>query len=48
MGNVKAEILKGDNELKYLIYSSIYDIKPVQLLSISCKEIKWVTKKKIV
>ena len=45
-GNVKAAVLQDDPECPDLVASSIYDSRPVHLLSMGCNEIKWVEKTK--
>ena len=45
-GTVKAAVLKGDANCPDLVALSVYDTKPVHFLSMFCKEIKWVLKKK--
>ena len=40
-GTVKSAILEGDPSCPNLVAASVYDTKPVQMLSMTCKELKW-------
>ena len=41
---VKSAVLMGDPDCLNLVATSVYDTKPVQLLSMSCGSIKWIVK----
>lgn len=43
---VKVAVLKGDEVIKDLVAVSIYDTKPVYLLSNACERVEWVSKEK--
>ena len=43
-GTIKATVLTGDPKCKYLVVVSLYDTKPVYLLSIICENIQWTKK----
>ena len=43
---LKVAVLKGDSVCKPLVCISIYDSKPVYLLSMACSEVKWIGKKR--
>ena len=45
-GIVKAAVLQDDPDCPDLVASSIYDARPVHLLSMGCNEIKWISKMK--
>ena len=45
-GTVKAAVVEGDDKIKDLIASSVYDTKPVHYLSMVCEAIKWIIMKK--
>jgi len=47
-GLTKAAVLEGDAECPNLVAFSVYDTKPVHFLSMSCTELKWIEKVKIV
>ena len=40
-GTVKAAVLEGDPSCPNLVAASVYDTKPVHMLSMTRKEIKW-------
>ena len=41
IGTLKAAVLTGDPKCKYLVVVSLYDTKPVYLLSIIWENIQW-------
>lgn len=43
-GTVKGALLVGDALLPDLVAISVYDTKPVNVLSMCCKTIQWVKK----
>ncbi len=43
---VRVAVLKNDSVCKNLVCISLYDSKPVYLLSNACPEVKWIEKKK--
>ena len=45
-GTVKGAVLTGDVDCPDLVAVSVYDTKPVHFLSMACKEIKWIQKKR--
>ena len=45
-GTVKVAVLEGDEDCKNLVACSIYDTKPVYLISNACEEVKWVRKER--
>lgn len=47
-GLTKAAVLQGDAACPNLVAFSVYDTKPVHFLSMSCTELKWVEKEKVV
>ena len=47
-GNGKAAVVQDDPECPELVASSVYDSRPVHLLSMGCNEIKWIEKTKYV
>ncbi len=47
-GQTKAAVLEGDKECPNLVTFSVHDTKPVHFLSMSCTELKWIEKVKIV
>jgi len=47
-GQTKAAVLEGDPDCPNLVAFSVYDTKPVHFLSMSCTELKWVEKVKLV
>ena len=38
---VKAEILKGDEVCKDLIYLYFFDTKPIYIITHACKDLSW-------
>jgi hypothetical protein len=47
-GLTKAAVLEGDAECPNLVAFSVYDTKLVHFLSMSCSELKWIEKVKLV
>jgi len=47
-GLTKALVLEGDTECPNLVAFSVYDTKPVHFLLMSCSELKWLEKVKLV
>ena len=45
-GTIKADVLTGYPKCKYLVVVSMYDTKPVYLLSNACKNIQWRKKER--
>ena len=45
-GTVKAAVLEGDAKCPGLVASSIYDTKPVHMLSMYCTNLKWKVNEK--
>ena len=45
-GTLKATVLTGDPKCKYLVVVSLYDTKPVYLLSIIWENIQWIKKER--
>lgn len=45
-GTVKAALLEGDPKCPGLVATSIYDVKPVNMLSMYCSSLKWMMKEK--
>lgn len=43
---VKAAVLRNDSVCKNLVAVSVYDTKPVYLLSNACEKVEWTTKKR--
>ena len=43
-GTVKGARLSGDSMCPDLVAVSVYDTKPVHFMSMTCEEIKWITK----
>ena len=44
--NTKAAVLEGDPECPNLVAISVYDTKPVNILSMACTNLEWVEKQK--
>ena len=47
-GTAKAAVLEGDPDCPKLVAISVYDTKPVNILSIACTNLEWVEKQKTV
>ena len=45
-GTLKAAVLTGDPECKGLVAASLYDTKPVYLISSACKKVEWRKKER--
>ena len=43
---VKVAVLKGDSVCKYMVALSMYDTKPVYMLSMACVKVGWARKEK--
>ena len=43
-GTLKAAVLTGDSECKKLVAASIYDTKPIYLISSACEKVEWKKK----
>ena len=47
-GTVNASVLKGDTKCPDLVSTSVYDTNPVNFLSMTCKNLMWTVKEKLV
>ena len=46
-GTLKAAVITGEPKFKYLVVVSLYDTKPVYLISNACKKNQWTKKEQI-